>query len=241
MDFIDYYEILNLHHTADENEIKTAYRQLAKTIHPDKNQENNQATQNFQKLNEAYSTLSDTRKRRVYDLKYERQTGSYAPRFSSIHRTNTSTHENTAPNPGFSDTHFEGPVQNDSREKLLLKIWEADGFIEQFKSCAKSTEKKARRQRRSVEEKKEVLQFVEEKISSAEVEMKRKYEYGAGPSNLERTREYRLIRMQMDYKTRIEAELKEEEEKLALLERQLQEFSSRLSYWKQKRDAFDRN
>lgn len=56
MDFIDYYEILNLHHTADENEIKTAYRQLAKTTHPDKNQENNQATQNFQKVSNGQPT-----------------------------------------------------------------------------------------------------------------------------------------------------------------------------------------
>lgn len=56
MDFIDYYEILNLHHTADENEIKTAYRQLAKTTHPDKNQENNQATQNFQKVSNGQLT-----------------------------------------------------------------------------------------------------------------------------------------------------------------------------------------
>jgi len=57
MEFIDYYEILNLPHTADENEIKTAYRQLAKTTHPDKNRENNQATMNFQKVSNGQLTL----------------------------------------------------------------------------------------------------------------------------------------------------------------------------------------
>jgi preprotein translocase subunit Sec63 len=50
MDFVDYYKILQLPHTANQDEIKTAYRQLAKTMHPDKNPEDNQATLNFQNV-----------------------------------------------------------------------------------------------------------------------------------------------------------------------------------------------
>jgi DnaJ-class molecular chaperone len=52
MDFIDYYKILQLIPTANTDEIKTAYRQLAKTTHPDKNREDKQATSNFQKVSD---------------------------------------------------------------------------------------------------------------------------------------------------------------------------------------------
>lgn len=63
----DYYEILGCPRDADESTLKKAYRKLAVKWHPDKNPDNEEATKNFQKISEAYATLSDTKKRKLYD------------------------------------------------------------------------------------------------------------------------------------------------------------------------------
>ena len=61
----DYYEILGCDRNADDAALKKAYRKLAVKWHPDKNPDNEQATQNFQKISEAYATLSDKKKRQL--------------------------------------------------------------------------------------------------------------------------------------------------------------------------------
>jgi len=64
----DYYEILEVTKTASDDEIKRSYRKLALRWHPDKNKENKEEAQKrFQEISEAYSTLSDKKKRRLYD------------------------------------------------------------------------------------------------------------------------------------------------------------------------------
>mmetsp|Transcript_17981 Transcript_17981/g.42429 ORF Transcript_17981/g.42429 Transcript_17981/m.42429 type:complete len:378 (-) Transcript_17981:191-1324(-) len=63
----DYYEILGAPRGASDDELKKAYRKLAVKWHPDKNPDNEEATKNFQKISEAYATLSDEKKRRIYD------------------------------------------------------------------------------------------------------------------------------------------------------------------------------
>ncbi|CAB9504550.1 protein DnaJ [Seminavis robusta] len=63
----DYYEILGCDRSADDAALKKAYRKLAVKWHPDKNPGNEQATKNFQKISEAYATLSDKKKRQLYD------------------------------------------------------------------------------------------------------------------------------------------------------------------------------
>ncbi|MEO5889239.1 MAG: DnaJ domain-containing protein, partial [Ferruginibacter sp.] len=64
MDFIDYYEILGLKKNATEEEIKKAYRKLARKLHPDLNPTDKEANKKFQQLNEAHEVLSDPEKRK---------------------------------------------------------------------------------------------------------------------------------------------------------------------------------
>ena len=63
----DYYDILGIEKTADENQIKKAYRKLAIKFHPDKNKAKN-AEEAFKKVNQAFSVLSDKNKRKNYDM-----------------------------------------------------------------------------------------------------------------------------------------------------------------------------
>jgi curved DNA-binding protein len=66
MHFKDYYEILGIEPTAGEAEIKTAYRRLARKLHPDVSKEPG-AEEKFKAVNEAYEALRDPQKRAAYD------------------------------------------------------------------------------------------------------------------------------------------------------------------------------
>lgn len=64
----DYYKILGVRRDANEDQIKKAFKKLAIRYHPDKNQDNAEEAKNkFQKIANAYETLSDPDKRRLYD------------------------------------------------------------------------------------------------------------------------------------------------------------------------------
>jgi len=64
----DYYKVLGLEKTANDEEIKKSYKELARKWHPDKNPYNkDEATKKFELISEAYGVLSDPQKRKTYD------------------------------------------------------------------------------------------------------------------------------------------------------------------------------
>ncbi|MFL6595034.1 MAG: DnaJ domain-containing protein, partial [Chthoniobacterales bacterium] len=65
--FRDYYETLGVSKTASEDEIKSAFRKLARKHHPDVAKDKKSAEEKFKQINEAYEVLSDPEKRKKYD------------------------------------------------------------------------------------------------------------------------------------------------------------------------------
>ncbi len=63
----DYYEVLGVGKSADEKELKAAYRKLAKQFHPDTNPGDKMAEAKFKEINEAYDVLKDPQKKAAYD------------------------------------------------------------------------------------------------------------------------------------------------------------------------------
>ena len=63
----DYYEVLGLNKGASDDELKKAYRKLARQYHPDVNKDNPEAAEKFKELSEAYAILSDPEKKSRYD------------------------------------------------------------------------------------------------------------------------------------------------------------------------------
>src|SRR5690625_1138721 len=67
MDYIDYYKVLGINKSASGDDIKKAYRKLARKYHPDLNPNDEEAKKRFQQINEAHEVLSDPGKRKKYD------------------------------------------------------------------------------------------------------------------------------------------------------------------------------
>lgn len=99
-DFKDYYQVLGINKNASSDEIKQAYRKLARKYHPDLNSGDKNAEARFKEVNEAQEVLSDPDKRRKYD-----QYGQY---WSQMGQSSTSSRSSTNPgvNVDFGDFDF---------------------------------------------------------------------------------------------------------------------------------------
>ncbi len=86
---VDYYNILGIDRGADAAEIKKAYRKLARKFHPDVNPDNPDAETKFKEIQEAYSVLSDTDKRKQYDT-FGRVDGGADAGFDPFRRASSS-------------------------------------------------------------------------------------------------------------------------------------------------------
>jgi len=134
MDYKDYYKILGVARGASADDIKKAFRKLARKHHPDVNPGDKKAEAKFKEINEAYEVLSDPDKRHKYDTLGPNWQEQFGPNFSNVRRTythNGTRGTNSAfdfdPNgPGFSD-FFEalfgrsaggGNVHSSGREDL---------------------------------------------------------------------------------------------------------------------------
>lgn len=117
----DYYDILGLTKTASNDEIKKAYRKLAKDFHPDKNPGDSSAEEKFKEISEAYEHLSDPTKKATYD-----QYGHNQGRFNN--------------RGGFGDFGFGGydepQIRYGKSKNLLIKLTLEEiytGTVKKFK------------------------------------------------------------------------------------------------------------
>lgn len=112
----DYYDVLGIQRSADEKEIKRAYRKLAKKYHPDTNAGNKQAEQKFKEVTEAYTILSDPEKKKLYDtygnaaFDNEAGTGSTQRRYASSWNSEGFDFGNGG---NYQEFHFEGEGYED--------------------------------------------------------------------------------------------------------------------------------
>lgn len=91
MDYKDYYKILGVARGASADEIKKAFRKLARKYHPDVNPGDKKAEEKFKEINEAYEVLSDTDKRRKYDTLGPNWQEQFGPNFSGATARRTSS------------------------------------------------------------------------------------------------------------------------------------------------------
>lgn len=80
----DFYDVLGLKHDCTDREIEKSFQKLSRKYHPDKNKGDVKAAEKFTDINDAYSTLRDTEKRRVFDLWGEQGVHIYESPISAI-------------------------------------------------------------------------------------------------------------------------------------------------------------
>ncbi len=102
MEFIDYYKVLGLDKNATPEDIKKAYRKLARKLHPDLNPNDKEAHKKFQQVNEANEVLSDPEKRKKYD-QYGKD-WQHAEQFEQARQSQQRAH-------GFGKETFSGDFQ----------------------------------------------------------------------------------------------------------------------------------
>lgn len=103
MDYKDYYKVLGVAKDATSDDVKKAFRKLARKYHPDVNPGDKKAEEKFKEINEAYEVLADPDKRKKYDTlgpNWQEQFGPQFSRRASYGPTSRQTYR-TAPNMDF--------------------------------------------------------------------------------------------------------------------------------------------
>jgi len=103
----DYYKTLGVSRSASDEEIKTAYRKLAKTHHPDKNQGNKESEIKFKEISEAYEILSDNEKRQQYN------------KYGSINKNQNRHNQRSWTNEGFGRYTVNDPRTQPGRDQKI--------------------------------------------------------------------------------------------------------------------------
>src|SRR5882762_970517 len=110
----DYYEVLGIKRGASDDEIKKAYRKLARKFHPDLNPGDKASEEQFKQLQEAYDVLSDAENRKLYDQYGENWravkagAGVPPPGWEGAARTRASTGGPSSAGFDFGDFDFGG-------------------------------------------------------------------------------------------------------------------------------------
>ncbi len=103
MSFVDYYKVLEIDKNASEDDVKKAYRKLARKLHPDLNPNDKEANKKFQQINEANEVLSDPEKRKKYNLYGENW--EHGAEYEQA-RKNQSENKNRTYNGGFGEEDY---------------------------------------------------------------------------------------------------------------------------------------
>ncbi|MEO7020185.1 MAG: J domain-containing protein [Ktedonobacteraceae bacterium] len=101
MDYKDYYKVLGVTKEATGDEVKKAFRKLARKHHPDVNPGDKKAEEKFKEINEAYEVLSDVEKRKKYDTLGPNWQEQFGPQFNRRTSYAGPTHRTTTPNMDF--------------------------------------------------------------------------------------------------------------------------------------------
>jgi curved DNA-binding protein len=116
MAFIDYYKALGVDKNASADDIKKAYRKLARKMHPDLNPNDKEANKKFQQINEAHEVLSDPEKRKKYDTYGENW--QQAEQFENARKQQQQSYSSRGPQQEYSG-EFDGENFSDFFESMF--------------------------------------------------------------------------------------------------------------------------
>lgn len=156
----DFYETLGVSKTADEKELKSAFRKMAMKYHPDKNPGDTEAEKKFKEINEAYEVLGDPEKRKKYDQLGEhwKHAGDYGGAAGGGGFWPQSGAEDSG-----GEFHFEGTGFSDFFENFFGSRASRGGFTAHGPGGAKSA---APRRGRDIES--EILVTLDEAMHGSE-------------------------------------------------------------------------